>query len=124
MGCHPEAISEGGFVYINAPGYKSMRIQLYAGVRIHKRADGVWTRYARGSDRVEREDAWPMITPATTPQEWRGNTAVIIHAGQRITTCLKAFDGAPAYTNAELAEWKAAFGAVGIECSKMPKMPT
>ena len=121
MGCCPEAISEGGFHYINIPGYKSLRIHMSSAVRVLKRSNGVWALYSRGSDRVENPNRWPRIDEEKVSPEWRGNTDIIIHAGQRVGTTLKAFNGASAFTKDELKKWQAAFESVGIEVPKLPK---
>src|SRR5690349_20579156 len=97
MGCCPEAISEGGFHYVNIPGYKSLRISLNSAVRVHKRSNGVWA-HDSAEVIVENPDSWPRIDEAKVSPEWRGNTDVIIHAGQRIGTILKAFDNASPFT--------------------------
>ena len=120
MGCCPEAISEGGFHYINIPGYKSVRLHLSSAVRVLKRRNGIWSLYSRGIDRVENPDQWPWIDEEKISPEWRASSDVIIHAGQRVGTTLKAFGGAPAFTKKELDDWKAAFESIGIEISKLP----
>ena len=121
MGCCPEAISEGGFHYINIPGYKSLRLHMGCAVRVCKRSNGVWALYSRGTDQVENPDHWPWINETKVSAEWRGNNDIIMHSGQRIETTLKAFDHAAPFTLEELQKWKNALESVRIELPKLPK---
>ncbi len=87
MGCHPEAISEGGFKYINVPGYKTLRLHLY--------------------------EQWPHI-PKDASVLWRGNSDVIFQKNWLISTTLKAFEGAYPFTRDELDAWREVLMDVGI----------
>lgn len=93
----PEAITEGGFKFLNCPGYKSMRF---------------W----------QPGISWPFINPETVVNEWRTNNDVILFKGVDMTTRLKAFNGAPAFTKKELNEYKSIFETVGIRMGKIPKL--
>lgn len=118
MGCHPEPICEGGLRYINIPGYKSMRLQLYAATKVStgKKGNIIFHR-----DRVDQADHWPCIKP-DTPQAWRGNNEVVLHANQYIPTYLKAFENAKPFTTEEMGAWRAAFESVCIFIPKQKNM--
>lgn len=90
MGCCPEAITEGGFHYLNTPGYKSLRLRA-------------------------NPNRWPWIDEEKVVSEWRDNNDILLDANLTFSCFLKAFSGAPAYTYEELLNWKTAFESVGIK---------
>lgn len=95
----PEPISGGGFVIItpdvpHAP-YKTMRHYF-------------------------REIKWPWVE-ADVMDSWRDDATVLIQANSRSGTFLKAFDGAPKWTKAELLAIKAVLEAHALRVRKMPR---
>lgn len=97
MGSIPEPITEGGFKFINCPGYKSIRF---------------WQPGVQ----------WPLINPETVINDWSTSDEVILSKGFKMTTRLKAFNGAPAFTKKELAEYESIFETIGILMGKIPKL--
>ncbi len=100
MGCHPEAICEGGFKFINTPGYRSIRIYTNAATDME--------------DNRRFEYNWPFINPETVAVEWRGNKEILFRKGRYMGTCLKAFDGAYPFTIEELTAFREIWKEYGI----------
>lgn len=92
----PEPITDGGIVFKfkdNTMWYKTMRISI---------------------------KDYPWI-PRNVLEEWVDNTDVLIAKESIMTTCLKAFDGAPSFTLEELKIWESCFDEIGlVRKSKYP----
>lgn len=101
----PEKVSEGGMVFIeDERGYKSMRHETSIGPTAISR----W-----------RFVSWPWISDST-PGEWRNSNAVLWPQGTRSYTFLRASDGAPRWTIAELQQIAQVFEANGMRVENMP----
>lgn len=98
----PEPISEGGVEMINWPGKIA---GAYKTVRFHFQAHG----------------GWPQIDGDGVLEKWRREQAVVIwhNSGAfRGSLFIKAFDGAPCWTKAEINIVLEALRTIGFKCTK------
>lgn len=107
----PEPISEGGIEMVSWPGKTGDE---YKTMRIHFSSCGNWPFIERNNavefmDNLETQ----VIGLKTTNMRNKGRLA----PGNPISTCLKAFDGAPVWTVEELDIFAKVFEQYGITCS-------
>lgn len=138
----PEPITEGGIVYIFPNNstiprdkYKTIRMNFIYPLIKYKRSfirfcdiDSykVSKRHLKklGLDHlIEKKDKfdWPCV-PVNVMELWENNNEVILESGLSLDTCLKAFRGAPVFTENELKVFGEASEKIGLKVdSKIPK---
>jgi hypothetical protein len=136
----PEAITEGGIVYKfpdNSPHGEYKTIRMYFNRPTIKRnksfilfdhldAYRVSQKHLQklGVDHLVNKNKhfhWPCV-PVNVMEEWENNNDVILEAGLSIGTYLKAFHGAPVFTEDELKLFGECSEKIGLEVdSKYPK---
>ena len=98
----PEQITEGGMRFNGIEGYKCLRHQFCGPSRY-------WQNIIE----------WPHINE-NVHDEWKDSSDILLPKNTRSHTCLKAFDGAPAWTLGELRIFKECFEQFHLKCTKMP----
>jgi hypothetical protein len=136
----PEAITEGGIVYKfpdNSPHGEYKTIRMYFNrpaikrnksfIRFdHMYAHRVSQKHLQklGVDNLVNKNNhfnWPYV-PVNVMEEWENNNDVILEAGLSIGTYLKAFHGAPVFTEDELKLFGECSEKIGLPVdSKYPK---
>jgi len=136
----PEPITEGGIVYKfpdNSPHdeYKSIRMYFSTPSIKHNKnfiqfahmdAYNVSQKHLKklGIEHLvnkKKNFDWPSVTK-NVMEEWETNNDVILEAGLSIGTYLKAFHGAPAFTEDELKIFGECSEKIGLKVdSKYPK---
>ena len=100
----PEPVYEGGLCFKVTTGYKSFRHNL----RYKCLTDGKFK--------------WPHV-PEDVLVRWSDlHDVVLLEKGLAGSSCLKSFDGAPAWTMEELRSMKAIMGRYGIVLRRMDKV--
>lgn len=104
----PERITEGGWEFSGGPGgvYNSPHFKTM--------------RHSIGSNRTFSSGGWPWV-PENALGEWANSTERLIPANYWASTTLKAFNGAPVWTQGELEVFKKVFATFGIKTiGRMP----
>ena len=96
----PEPIGNGFVRWHGAGEYKSMRL-------------------FRSPDPRSAHYRWPWV-PLDVMQAWEHSERVLIPKG-KYTTCLKAFDSAPAWTKEELRKFELCLAKIGMRAGKCPR---
>jgi len=114
----PEPITEGGIVYRNINGYKSIRIS-FIDPYIKRNKSFIPAHSVRGNNAWGVSDKhlkklgvydiiksntmfdWPIVRP-NVMEDWVSDNEIILYAGFSVRTYLKAFEGAPVFTENEL----------------------
>ena len=140
----PEPITEGGIVYKfhdNSPHGEYKSIRMWFNDPFIKR-NKTFIKFSsingmnpwRVSDKFlkklgvlhlkEKQQSdfrWPSIKP-NVMEEWENNEDIILHKGLSIETYLKAFHGAPVFTESELKIFCECAEKIGLKLdSKIPK---
>jgi len=136
----PEPITEGGIVYkfpdnsaIPRDKYKSIRMNFNNPLIKYKNSfiqfryikhHNVSTRFLKQKELdhlVGKNFSWHPITP-NVMELWENNDDVILEKGLTLTTHLKAFRGAPVFTENELKVFGECAERIGFKVdSKIPK---
>jgi len=134
----PEPITEGGIIYRNINGYKSIRIG-FINPYIKRNKSFIEVHSVRGSNSWRVSDKhlkklgvydivksntmfdWPIVLP-NVMEDWVSNNDIILYAGFSVSTYLKAFEGAPVFTENELKIFGDCAEKIGLVVdSKYPK---
>lgn len=95
---NPEPIWEGGFLFTNTKGFKTMRHHVTLN---------------------NKDVKWPWITPNTV-FEWKDSQEILWPINSECDTFLKAFRGADIWTLEQLKIFSKVFEFYGIKTKKMP----
>jgi len=120
----PEPITEGGIIFqhlkeIDIKKVLKLPVEL---INIIKEYVGPNEKMYKSIRLFHNED-WPWIDKNTL-KKWsnKDNQQILFHKDQKISTFLKAFYKAPAWTNEELEIFNDCFLSVGAVAFKVPKI--